>query len=119
MSPSDDDLSLALPAAAPDKPAVGAACNGCGVCCAIAPCPLSRALLSHRSGSCPALTWRADVTRFVCGLVVAPGVHLRWLPRALAGLAGRLARRWIAAGAGCDCDAVVKSDTPAPVVRSV
>jgi hypothetical protein len=36
-------------------------------------------------------------------LVVAPEEHLVWLPGLLAGPAGRLARRWIAAGAGCDC----------------
>ena len=87
--------------AAPDKPAPGAPCNGCGVCCASAPCPLSRVLLGHRSGGCPALVWQGE--RHVCGLVAAPTTHLRWLPPALAGLARRLARRWIAAGGGCDC----------------
>jgi hypothetical protein len=38
-------------------------------------------------------------------LVVAPAEHLAWLPHALAPLATRLARRWIAAGIGCDCSA--------------
>lgn len=97
------EQSVALHAAAPHKPAVGAPCNGCGVCCSIAPCPLSRVLLGHRRGACPVLEWAGE--RYVCGLVAAPAMHLRWLPDTLAPLAARLARRWIAAGSGCDCDA--------------
>jgi hypothetical protein len=95
---------IRLQAAAPDKPAMGAACNGCGVCCAVAPCPLSRVLLNHRAGACPALTWLEADGRYACGLVRTPARHLRWLPPALEGLAARLARRWISAGSGCDCD---------------
>ena len=33
---------------APPKPAVGAPCNGCGVCCAAAPCPASLLIFSRR-----------------------------------------------------------------------
>lgn len=102
---SNKVAEIALHAAAPAKPAAGAPCNGCGVCCALAPCPLSRFLLGHRHGACPALSWRDEGTRYGCGLVLAPAEHLRWLPRACAPLAARLARRWIAAGSGCDCDA--------------
>jgi hypothetical protein len=102
---SNNAAEIVLHAAAPAKPAVGAPCNGCGVCCALSPCPLSRLLLGHRSGACPALTWRAGDERYVCGLVMAPGAHLLRLPRLLHPLAARLARRWIAAGSGCDCDA--------------
>jgi hypothetical protein len=89
-------MKIILHAAAPPKPPVGAPCNGCGVCCAIAPCPLSRFLLGHRRGACPALTWSED--RYACGLAVAPTGLARWLPR-------RLVLRWIGAGCGCDCDA--------------
>ena len=92
---------------APPKPALGHTCNGCGACCAAEPCPLSRALLGHRDGPCPALTWVAAEDRYACGLVRAPAGHLRWLPAAAEGLARRLARRWIAAGTGCDFDAEV------------
>ena len=95
---------ITLHAAAPNKPAVGAPCNGCGVCCAVSPCPLSRALLGHRQGACPALLWQEDRHRYVCGLAVAPAAHLRWLPRWLVPAARRLALRWIAASRGCDCD---------------
>jgi hypothetical protein len=98
-------VEIRLHADAPEKPAVGAVCNGCGVCCSIAPCPLSRALLGHRQGTCPALEWAGE--RYVCGLATAPGKHLRWLPGRFAPLAARLARRWISSGSGCDCDATV------------
>ena len=88
--------TVALHRDAPAKPAVGAPCNGCGVCCALTPCPLSRWLLGHRTGACPALTWQES--RYACGLLVAPTGFARWLPR-------RFVLRWIAAGIGCDCDA--------------
>lgn len=91
-------MRIGLHAHAPEKPPPGAPCNGCGVCCAIAPCPLSRLLLGHRTGACPALTWQD--TRYVCGLVVAPGGFARWLPR-------RFVLRWIAADKGCDCAAEI------------
>lgn len=89
-------IDIRLHRDAPDKPPVGAACNGCGVCCALSPCPLSRFLLGHRGGTCPMLRWTD--TRYVCGMVDAPAGAARWLPR-------RLVLRWIAAGSGCDCDA--------------
>lgn len=101
------DAVLRLHAAAPPKPAFGAPCNGCGACCAAEPCPLSRLLLGHRSGSCPALRWSDGEARYACGLATQPAACLRWLPARFGGLAARLARRWIAAGAGCDFDAEV------------
>jgi hypothetical protein len=96
-------MKIILHAAAPAKPLVGAPCNGCGVCCSIAPCPLSRLLLGHRTGKCPVLTWQGgyENERYVCGLVVAPAGFVRWLPR-------RFVLRWISAGSGCDCDAEVE-----------
>jgi hypothetical protein len=106
---SNNAAEIVLHAAAPAKPAGGAPCNGCGVCCALLPCPLSRFLLGHRAGACPALTWRGADERYVCGLAAAPAAHLRWLPRVLAPLASRLARRWISVGSGCDCDAEIEA----------
>jgi hypothetical protein len=91
---------IRLHAAAPDKPVPGAPCNGCGICCALTPCPLSRVLLGHRQGACPALAWQEN--RYVCGLVDAQSGFARWLPR-------RLVLRWIAAGGGCDCDAEMET----------
>ncbi|MDP1525063.1 MAG: hypothetical protein Q8M20_04595 [Rhodocyclaceae bacterium] len=98
-------IEIHLQADAPEKPAVGALCNGCGVCCSFTPCPLSRLLLQHRVGSCPALLWQAMEQRYGCGLVIRPEDYLAWLPQGLSGLARLFAKRWIAAGIGCDCDA--------------
>jgi hypothetical protein len=62
-------------------------------------------LLGHRNGPCPALDWQAAESRYRCGMVAAPAHYLRWLPVALNPLAGRLMRRWVAVGIGCDFDA--------------
>lgn len=88
---------------APAKPAVGAPCNGCGVCCAAETCPAGRLRFLQRRGPCPALEWHGD--RYRCGLLQAPDRYfglLRWLPQSATRLAARAFGRWIAAGAGCD-----------------
>ena len=100
--------TIALYAAAPPKPPFGETCNGCGACCAAAPCPVSRFLLGHRLGPCPALQWEPTASRYHCGMVMAPQSFLRWIPRRLQGIAPRLFRRWIAAGKGCDFDAEIE-----------
>ena len=95
---------------APAKPPWGAACNGCGVCCLWAPCPLGVVLSGRRTGGCRAVRWNADQRQYQCGAVTAPREVLsNVLPGPLEGLAGslafilpRMALRWIAAGAGCD-----------------
>ncbi|MCF8197986.1 MAG: hypothetical protein K9J42_04420 [Sulfuritalea sp.] len=102
-----DKSFITIHPAAPPKPALGDACNGCGVCCAAEPCPLSRLLLGHRTGSCPALLWRESEHRYFCGLVASPSNFLRWLPRFTQAWFGRLSRRWISTGSGCDFDAEV------------
>jgi hypothetical protein len=81
-------------ALAPPKPAVGAACNGCGVCCLAQPCPLGMLVSRRRTGACAALRWDDDAARYRCGLI---DVQRPWRTA--------LARRWIAAGRGCDSDA--------------
>ena len=90
--------------AAPPKPAFGTPCNGCGVCCAAQPCPVSWLLLGHRTGACPALQWHEPQRRYACGMVATPAGFLRWLPPHWNGFAGRRFARWIAAGKGCDAD---------------
>jgi len=95
---------------APRKPAVGAPCNGCGVCCLFEPCPLGVVLSGRRAGACDALRWQADAGAYRCGAMIDPEAVLRQaLPLWLRGLAPvcapvlrRLSRRWIAAGKGCD-----------------
>jgi hypothetical protein len=92
-------LVIHLQPLAPPKPCASQACNGCGVCCAVAPCPLGMLLSRRTEGACVALEWDADGVRYTCGAVSAPERHLPWLPAAAA---RRLALRWISAARGCD-----------------
>jgi len=99
--------TILLQPAAPAKPAPGAACNGCGVCCAWQPCPVGMLVSGRTTGPCRALRWSDASGLYRCGLLARPRAHLpaglRWLAPALA----RMARRWIAAGIGCDSSLVV------------
>lgn len=92
---------------APAKPAEGAACNGCGVCCAWQPCPLGVLASRRLHGACTALRWDEARALYRCAMVQDPAQVWPALPRWLHGPLARLARRWIAAGAGCDCSADV------------
>lgn len=85
---------------APPQPALGQPCNGCGVCCAYAPCPLGVVVSGRRRGRCRALAW--DGARYVCGMLQAPRRHWRWLPRTAEPLVRVWVRRLIASGVGCD-----------------
>ncbi len=87
---------------APAKPALGAPCNGCGLCCLAEPCPLGLLVSDHRRGACAALRWDGVQLRYVCGLVApgAPALGRGW--RWLTPVIQPLARRWISAGSGCD-----------------
>jgi hypothetical protein len=84
---------------APPKPPEGAACNGCGVCCVAAPCPLGMLISRRRRGRCRALKWDAAQALYRCGVIAQPQ---RWLPGLPARWAQGLGRRWIAASRGCD-----------------
>ena len=90
---------------APPKPAEGAACNGCGVCCLVAPCPVGMLVSWRRRGPCDALVWGAAERRYLCGMLTEPEHHFGWVGRLLR----RAMRRWIAAGRGCDSDLQVGS----------
>jgi hypothetical protein len=119
-------ITIHIETAAPSKPALGAPCNGCGVCCLAEPCPLGVALSGRRHGSCVALRWDAAGLSYRCGALVdaakvlrsglphLPGFTLpvlaRWLPK--------LARRWVAVGTGCDCDMDVPDQSQTPQVES-
>ena len=87
---------------APAKPALGAPCNGCGVCCLAEPCPLGMLVSRKRRGACDALRWSDGESRYRCGMVADPAevLGMRW--RWAVPLLRRLARRWISAGSGCD-----------------
>jgi hypothetical protein len=98
--PSSSRVIL-LHQAAPPKPPTGAACNGCGLCCAAEPCPLGVLFTRRRRGRCAALVWDDAGCRYLCGALAEP---VRWLPWLPATWARRLVRRWIAAATGCDSD---------------
>lgn len=87
---------------APPKPAVGAPCNGCGVCCAVEPCPMGMLISRRRQGRCDALTWDEQAARYICGVLASPERYspVDW-PVAVAATR-RWARRLISAGSGCD-----------------
>ena len=85
---------IRIHALAAPKPGLGAACNGCGVCCLAEPCPVGRVFSLRRTGACSALRWDEAAARYRCGLMAQPALR-------------RLVARWIAAGKGCDSDAVV------------
>ena len=72
---------------APAKPAEGAPCNGCGVCCLTQPCPLGILLSGTRTGACAALRWREVDSRYICGALAAPDAVVQSsLPKGLAWL---------------------------------
>jgi len=101
----DSTAFVRLHADAPPKPALAAPCNGCGICCAVEPCPLARFALGVRAGVCPALEWDGANLRYSCGMARRPASYLGWLPARLDAWVARRCLRWIAAGHGCDCDA--------------
>lgn len=95
--------TIHLHIAAPHKPAPGAACNGCGVCCAAETCPAGRLIFRRRIGPCPALEWETD--RYRCGLISHPAQYLPRFPERAEGGIARLFARWISTGSGCDSTA--------------
>ncbi len=104
MARADEWTVVHVHPGAPAKPVTGAPCNGCGVCCLAEPCPMGILLSGRRRGPCVALRWDAPRQRYVCAMVTDPaavlpgGRALSWMSP----LWSRLARRWIAAGRGCD-----------------
>ena len=86
---------------APPKPAWGEPCNGCGLCCLTEPCPAGMLLSGRRHGACRLVHWDTAAGCYRCGLM-SGAATLR--PAWLAAVARRLARRWIASGAGCDAE---------------
>jgi hypothetical protein len=98
--------------AAPPKPAHGAPCNGCGVCCASEPCPAGMLLSLRMRGRCRLLRFEPSQARYRCGLMAGSSGTLR-------GLLQALAARWIGAGLGCDSTAqAIAGPRSGPLPRS-
>lgn len=93
---------------APAKPATGAQCNGCGVCCAAESCPVAMVFLWQWRGACRALVWQDESRRYVCGMVLGPEQHVHFLPRYWVRRLGGFFAARISAGSGCDFDAQVQ-----------
>ena len=118
-----DHQTIHVEPLAPDKPDFAAPCNGCGVCCLVAPCPLGMLISLRRHGACAALRWNKTDRIYRCGVVEQPVPLLqrvlppgtRFLARLLSTPVRRLARRWIAAGQGCDCSLQVSMTDTAKV----
>ncbi|MFZ9493127.1 MAG: hypothetical protein ACO27E_00555 [Burkholderiaceae bacterium] len=108
-------VTLKIHPAAPPKPREGQTCNGCGVCCLAEPCPMGALLTLRTHGPCQWLEWHGSSRTYRCGVLAATdpsklppdaGSLRRWWQSRLHGAA----RRWIAAGIGCDCS---MDDAPA------
>jgi len=67
-------MARTLNAGAPERPAFGAPCNGCGECCKEEACNLSRDFLKSTVAPCVALEFEDG--RYWCGLVRNPAKHL-------------------------------------------
>ena len=99
---------------APVKPPEGAPCNGCGVCCLVAPCPVGMLVSRKRHGACAALVWSDAAGRYHCGLMLSAGAgradwdSVPWWQRPVRALALRWVRRVISAGSGCDASLEVE-----------
>jgi len=112
---------------AANKPASGAPCNGCGVCCLLEPCPLGMLLSRRRRGACVAVQWSDTLHQYRCGALVAPQEMLQnfapsafptWIPglsKALAFAAGR----WIAVNQGCDSSVELEEPREAPMTLQI
>ena len=83
-------------------PVAGQPCNGCGVCCAWAPCPLGIVVSGRRHGRCRALRWEPVQRLYRCAMVSQPRRVWRWWPAWAEPALRRLAARWISATSGCD-----------------
>lgn len=109
-SASKSPATIWLQPSAPVKPAVGAPCNGCGLCCLAEPCPLGVLVSRRRTGACVALQWSDGQQRYLCGMVADPGGVTGWTHPWAVRAVSALARRWIASGTGCDADLAVQQD---------
>ena len=103
-----DQAIVHLHPQAPPKPSWAEPCNGCGVCCAYAPCPVGVLISKKVTGRCAALLWIEAESRYRCGALVDAKDAAAWPQGWLLALKNRVVRRMISAGSGCDCSLVVE-----------
>lgn len=77
---------------APDKPAPGQPCNGCGFCCAAEVCPIGTAM-GVVEAPCALLRWDDAGSQFRCGAVLDCPSDLQPLLKLTMGI-----------GMGCDSE---------------
>jgi hypothetical protein len=109
LGPTEKLIILHLHEAAPVKPAWDAPCNGCGVCCAYAPCPIGVLISRRHTGACAALEWVDAESRYRCGVLLDPGKYTGLKANWMQNLTRNLTSRMISAGSGCDCSLEVKT----------
>lgn len=83
----------------PRKPPEGAACNGCGLCCAVQLCPLALEFLDAAAAPCPAMEF-AD-GRFWCGLARRPSRYFG-VPAFSNRMLRPMVHEALSIGEGCD-----------------
>lgn len=89
---------------APRKPATGAPCNGCGLCCLLEPCPVGILVSRRLRGTCKALLWAPNLGRYRCGIASAPGRFMPLTGPRMEAWVARWVRRMISADSACDAD---------------
>ena len=109
-----DEFRTEPESAALKKPAFGAPCNGCGLCCKNSVCDLGQPIFGRLKGPCPALERDANAPGYRCGLMVNPA---RYAPlrakRYGARRLGEAARLLLASGFGCDARFLDEARDPA------
>ena len=107
---------------APTKPSVGAACNGCGLCCLLEPCPVGMLVSRRMRGTCKALLWSQDQRCYLCGMLSAPERFVPLTGPRMQAWVSRLVRRMISTDLGCDAElqaqAPAKPGTADPDTRA-
>ena len=99
-----------------EKPRYGDPCNGCGMCCQEAPCPLGKIIFDQFQGPCPAIELDGD--KVTCGLVANPIAYnfagvLEYGNEATSQAAALL----VGTGVGCDTQANGEIVNPAAVEK--
>lgn len=93
----------AFTARAPEKPAFGSPCNGCGFCCAAEPCGVARQFVPGATDGAPCPAMEFEHGRFWCGMVRRPGYYLglpAWGDEEMGAMIGEA----LGTGKGCCAD---------------